>query len=398
MIFLVTLALFLLFRGRLVERNWIESPVAFGPFTETIAVGGEVDSREYVTVNAPRAPFERQLIDHVEEGKRVMKGEIIARFDPAPVFLHMQSVSNTIQRLTNDYIADQLDWDIKIYNASVELSNASERLHMYELSMETLKFESEYRKAVAEANHRQALLDVANTKRRIEQARYQKDYLGRRRLGYMKYWRELLDKDRGYLDQYEVKAALDSVAVFPLLTFGGMYRKAAIGDFLEYGREFMRLPAFSTTVVRCLLEERMVSRVRPGTPGRLILKGYPGAKLSAVIATVAGYAKEEQILKERRSFEVILTVDPGKDVALLKPGMTVDVDLRIKEFPPVYRVPKDFVVDAEGKRWVYVVTPLRPSRREIKPDGETDDYLLLKAESGRDLFSPLMPNRVAWIP
>lgn len=389
---------FWILKDRFIVNNWIESPVAFGAFTDLIEVTGEVESRENIPVNAPKTPYERQLIELWEEGKRVARGDIIARFDPAPVYTHMQALSNTILRLTNDYIASVLDFDIKIYNYEGEWSNAIERLKMYELSMETLKFESEFRKAVAEASYRQAKLDLDNAKRRIDQTKYQKDYLGRRRLGWIKQQWDYVERDLGYLKQYEVAAPIDSIAVYPLLTFGGMYRKAAIGDFMEYGREFMRLPAFSASVVRLYLEERVINRVKVGTPARMRLRSYPEARLVGRVASVAGYAKEELLLKEKRSFEIVITVDGGKGVELLKPGMTVWVELVLGEYPPVFRVPRDFVEEADARFYVWVAGALRPVKRELKFDKETDDWFLVTPENAKGVFSKLLPNRVAWFP
>ncbi|MBN8218910.1 MAG: efflux RND transporter periplasmic adaptor subunit [Spirochaetes bacterium] len=389
---------FWLLKDRFIVHNWIESPVVWGPFTDKIEVTGEVESRENIPVNAPKTPYERQLIELWEEGKRVQVGDIIARFDPAPVYTHMQALSNTILRLTNDYIASVLDFNIRIYNYAGEWSNAIERLKMYELSMETLRFESEFRKAVAEASYRQAKLDLDNAKRRIDQTKYQMDYLGRRRLGWIKQQWDYLARDVEWLKQYEVSAPIDSIAVYPLLTFGGMYRKAAIGDFMEYGREFMRLPAFSTSVVRLYLEERVINRVKPGTPARMRLRSYPDARLVGRVASVAGYAKEELLLKEKRTFEIVITVDGGKGVEHLKPGMTVWAELVLGEFPPVFRVPRDFVEEAEARYYVWVAGALRPVKHELKVDRETDDYFLVGPENAKGVFSKILPNRVAWFP
>ncbi|MBI4976024.1 MAG: efflux RND transporter periplasmic adaptor subunit [Spirochaetes bacterium] len=379
--------------------TYIDTPVRYGTFVDTLSSTGEIDSLKYVSVTAPKAPYLRQLIYCMEEGKQVQAGELVARFDPSPVFDHIDAASNNITRLSNNLISDIIDWDMKIFSYSMELSNAIEQRKIYELNLSTVKFESKYRRSVAEASYRNSKLDVENAERRMQQTKYQKDYTTRRQVGWIKYWFDYIEKDKEYLKQYECYAPMNSIVVYPVVTLGGAYRKAVIGDMIEYGREFLRLPTFSSSAVKISVEERFINKVYMGMKAVIRPRSFPDYVIQGTVASVAGYAAEDIIIKDKRFFEVIIAMQGTPNPNYVKPGMTMNVDLVIREYTNVYMVPKDFVKVKHLVPYVYSMSG--PAAREyvLPVDKETDDYyLVFKATAASNrLFGGFAP-KVVFVP
>ncbi len=108
--------------------------------------------------------------------------------------------------------------------------------------------------------------------------------------------------------------------------------------------------------VNAKVPESWVDRVQPGQQTRIQVDAFPGQVLTGKVLTVAPLPDAGPMANWAKTFYTTM-VEIEKGPAGLRPGMTAQADILIKELDHVLSVPVEAVLEYDGKDRVAVKKP-----------------------------------------
>src|SRR5262249_3428108 len=127
-------------------------------------------------------------------------------------------------------------------------------------------------------------------------------------------------------------------------------RKLQVGDTVWPGMELASIPDLSEMEVTGILPEVDEGRIAPGQQVRCVLDTYPDRVFQGRLAEVSAVGKEAT----RRSvggFASRASLE-GADPAVMRPGMSVRLEVIRKVWENALTVPRQAVATADGKTFV----------------------------------------------
>ncbi|HBE02780.1 MAG TPA: hypothetical protein DC049_09945 [Spirochaetia bacterium] len=366
-------------RSAAQEEVLLEKKVISGNFTEKLYAEGEIDALNSISIIAPRIPFSRQVIFLPVEGEKVQKGELLAVFDPAPVFEHMESLSNRIMEISNRMINDIIDYDIQIYNYETDYERAGEEIKINKMNLSSVEHESDFTKSLHQVNLNNSLTYRESILTKIKDTKKRKEHNTKRHINYMEKWQKQIEDDHRYLGELKIYSPADSIVVYPVIGFGGEFRKVILGDNLTWGREFMRLPDFTSLAVKIKIEEKFIHKVSCGLNAEITFNTSPGKVLEGYVAQVSGFAVEDIFIKNKRYFDIIIGIREKSELDNLKPNMTITACLEIMTYHDVYALSRDYIVQEKNKKIFFIKNHTSIDKFSFHPDYETEDFFLVNA-------------------
>lgn len=362
--------------------NLLKLTVPCADFEETVRAMGVVEAARFEKLRAPSAPYERQVTWLVEEGTRVKKGDLIAQFDIADVERNWERETDHVQRIEYRQEEAKADWSVQLFEENIKRDKESERNEFAQLKYKRTQQEPPLPKeiGVTEKDKQERLVDEA--KRRISQVERQRNIDINRRGWWLKYRQGKTQEVKDMMEQYEVRAPIDSIVVYPLIPINGLIKKTETGDLLNREQPFAQLPDLNSLIIKLGVEEYRVQKIDEGTVVRLRSRAYPMKEFVGKVISVSHMASNDLFHDGRRLFEVIVAVDNVASTGL-KVGMVVEASLVVAKHPQVYAFPRDYVVQDEKGKWLEIETASgRTQRRPIDKALLTDDFVLISRESG----------------
>jgi len=106
------------------------------------------------------------------------------------------------------------------------------------------------------------------------------------------------------------------------------------------------------------IEESRLAQLKPGLPVTITVPSYPGQSFSGKVAAIAPSA-------DAKSHTFSMKVVPDDSQGNLKPGMFADVRVTAEQHNDALLVPRDAVVQRNGKDVVFVVADGRAQMRQV---------------------------------
>ncbi|GJL80465.1 MAG: hypothetical protein DHS20C01_00990 [marine bacterium B5-7] len=342
-----------------------------GEFSVHSIFDGVVESRRVVTI-ASRYQGKATLIELVAEGTRVVRGDVLARFD----------TSEIVSRVT------RLEQELAIAKAELQgLENALIPLKLKELE---LTLEDTARKLSAEQRYlddslklqqdnmvsdQEVLLQkrkVRSLESEVEQAQLTytltRDFLHPAELAKAKTAvltaEQSLEVARAQLENSEVTAPVNGVVVYKPLSIGSEFRRVRVGDTLFTNQPFMILPDMSDLLVVINVPETELDNVEAGAVALLQPVAYPDISFEGTVDQVAAVAHSVPGRPEwQKYFRVIIGLNEKNPK--LRPGMTTVVQILSHYAENVLRIPRRAVSWEDNAPFVDVVKNERIERREL---------------------------------
>jgi RND family efflux transporter MFP subunit len=136
-------------------------------------------------------------------------------------------------------------------------------------------------------------------------------------------------------------------------------------------------PVFSVVDIRPVrlvasLVERDFRRVKAGTPGLVEVDAFPGEEFSGTVARVAPVFDPQTRTAQ-------MEIEVPNPTGRLKPGMYARVTLRVAERADALSVPRNAVVDRDGKKVVYVIDGQTARERQVELGIEGPERVEIRA-------------------
>ncbi len=355
-----------------------------GPIVEQTVYRGRVEARREVTIVSQFKGF-ATVTALTPEGSTVRRGDVIARFDAS-------ELEREIVKLEEDFALAQSELD--------SLQNAVIPMEIGELAMDLRKF------ADAVAAERQFLADsqalagenivspmeVEQQRAKVAQLEAEqagieqkleltRSYLHPARVqraeARLAAARQALELARAQLQNTTVTAPAGGMLVYKPLHIAGEFRTLRVGDTLHANQPFMVIPDMEDLVLRALVPESELSRVRPGQPAIMVPSAFPDLQLRGVIDTVGAIAENVPGRPAwQRFFSLQISIDDRDE--RLRPGMSVIAQVMAQQRENALLVPRRAIAWRAGTAYVRVSAGNRFDEREVTLGAANDtDYEVL---------------------
>ena len=143
------------------------------------------------------------------------------------------------------------------------------------------------------------------------------------------------------------------------------------GPMIEEGatvrerQKIFSLPDIQHMRVNTKVHESMINRVAIGLPAQIKVDALPTLQLGGSVQSVQPLPDPSSFFaSDVKQYTTLVSIDSSNSA--LRPGMTAQVEILVTQLDDVLAVPVQAVVEAQGKEFVFVVTPDGPVQREVK--------------------------------
>lgn len=168
----------------------------------------------------------------------------------------------------------------------------------------------------------------------------------------------------------------------------------AEGTTVYEQKDLINLPDLSKMKADARIHESMISRVEVGLPVRIRVDAIPGKVFTGKVLSVSSVPVDGSWMRpnlKEYSCEIGIDYDPATSKAVLKPGLTAEVEIIVQERSDVLQVPFQSVVTAGGNHYSFVLTDEGVERRKLMMGITNDTHVEILdgiAEGERVILNP----------
>lgn len=150
------------------------------------------------------------------------------------------------------------------------------------------------------------------------------------------------------------------------------------GNRVRERQIIVMLPDSSKMQVKTKIGEARVDRVKPGMHAVVQVEALRGTELKGTVKTVNAYATDENWINPNvKEFDAIITLEAPP--AMLKPGMSSKVSIRVETLTEVLQVPIQTVVERGDKHYCVIRdTSGKLVLRELLIGSTNDKFIVIK--------------------
>ncbi len=190
----------------------------------------------------------------------------------------------------------------------------------------------------------------------------------------------ILDNWKKQLDHCIVKAPQTGILVYSKERWWDDSTRIQAGAVVHYQQPLFSLPDLTQMQMKVKIHEALVKKVQAEQKAEIRIDAYPNMVLHATVKKVATLANAEAWFDRAvKEYETIMHIDDLPTDAGLKPGMTGNVKIFVKELPDVLIVPVQAVSQQEGQHYGYVVGDKGTRRREVAVGDNNDKFVEIKS-------------------
>ena len=364
------------------ETNQQSAKVTKGPFETYISAVGELQAQKALDITVPEVSFRREIdiwaikiMDVVEEGKIVKKGEHVAMLEPTEVEENLVNVNQRLDQLYNSLEDAKLDSSLTLSEGRNSIQRAYDQLLDQEIKVEQSVYESNAMQRQAKIGLEKAERSLVKSRRDLEtqrrklkmQIRRYEDKVKRR-----EFEKSLLEQLRSEL---RITAPADGMVVYGR---GYNGQKVKVGSRVgRWAPLIATLPDLNTLVSEMFVKEIDIAKVQLGQKVRMKIDAFPNKEYSGEIINIANIGQE--IPGEfQNGFKVLVRLDPFTDALL--PGMTTSNHVVTGSWDDALYVPKEAVFGNDSLRYVVRKSGLKTVRQQVILGGENEESI--RIESG----------------
>ena len=348
-------------------------------FESVISVKGEIQGKNAVLISLPDILkkrdlriYEYQIKDLIQEGTKVKKGDWVATLDIASITQQIQNNNDDLERRRAEFNDAKIDSAIELTTLREELKEFKYDLEYKEVELEQAKYESpayqrkvkvDYNKTVRQMDkkHRDYQLKQLDLKVKTRRIEEKYDYYLRR---------DSLLKQA--LIAARIKAPQDGMVMYAKL-WGG--RKLQMGDYIsQWNSTIATLPDLSVLVSETYVEEIQITKIAEGDSVEITVDALPDKKFAGEIIKIANIGQELNGF-ESKVFRVLIEIkdyDPE-----LKPAMTANNDIIVKNVSDVLTIPRECLFSQNGDDFVYLKKSGKVYKKKVIPGTENDEKIMI---------------------
>lgn len=169
------------------------------------------------------------------------------------------------------------------------------------------------------------------------------------------------------------------------------------GALVRQRQDLISIPDLSEMAVKVKIHEASIKFIQKGQKARIKVDAYPDDELTGEVVQVGILPDSENrwMNPDVKVYQVKLRIEGKRD--WVKPGMSAQVDILVKELPDVIYVPIQAVVPVDGEKVCYVVGGLGASEPRVVEVGDfNNEFIEIKSGLAEGetvtLLAPVVPE------
>ena len=321
------------------------------PFLQRVTAEGNLEAVTSTPLTVPITSGKRHKIAWlIEDGARVIEGEVIIRFDPTDFELDRDNGRDDQTMVDHRLTQAEVERNAKLKNLDrdAKLSKDEARNAREFKSTDTLVYsrieiiESEIDTELAEQRAEHA-----------EQSKTVQDKLTKTNLELLGIERKKAElkirQAEDGLQSLQIVAPHDGIVIFERDWRGNIPR---VGETVWPGRPVASIPQLDEMEAAVFVLEADAGGLAPEQPAKIMLEAHPGKSFTAKIKTVDPIAQRRIRWVPVQYFRVVLSIDET-DNELMKPGQRVQAEIILAEEASAIAIPRQAVGTVEGRPMVY---------------------------------------------
>jgi multidrug efflux pump subunit AcrA (membrane-fusion protein) len=371
--------------------------VQSGSFELAINIKGEVQGKNAIVINLPDELKKRELRIHglkikdmVQEGTIVKKGEWVATLDAGTINQRIQSNNQELTKYRAELNDAKIDSAIQLTKLREELQEFKYDLEYEELELEQAKYESPAYQRKKQVEFNKIIRQMEKKRRDYELKKIDLKRRTRRTEDRFKRYSRSDSLFKAGLKACRVKAPKDGMVMYAKL-WGG--RKLRIGDEISpWNPIIATLPDMSVLVSETYVPEIDITKIAVGDSVEINIDALPNKKYSGVISKIANIGQELQGF-DSKVFKVL--IDMNENGEEIKPSMTTDNKIILKNYAEVIKIPREYLFSANGETFVYLKKDGKIWKRKIVAGLENEEETVITSGlQKKDRIYTLIPEEV----
>ncbi|MBC7363484.1 MAG: efflux RND transporter periplasmic adaptor subunit [Candidatus Aminicenantes bacterium] len=319
-----------------------------GDLEKRIKSPAEVFTDKKVVIKAEVQGTLKKL--HVQEGKRVQSGEILAELDDTPYRLRVEQEEAARLKALSELLLD------KMFEAEAGPKNTEDILNLKKAEEELAKAEKAFKDGL-----------ISQTELDRARRNYELALIGS---GLKR--EEIIASSKG-LTQAEVNlkiARMELEKTKIKAPFSGLITQVKVtkGETIEAGRELFTLVDISRVQLEAKVLETEVAKVKEGREADVYLSAYPGRVFKGRVVAISPLVNPEE-----KTCSVFISLD--NPTGEIKPGMHAEVQIVSEIFPHRLLVPQSALLVRGGRPLVFVVENELAKWRYVQTGEENEQYV-----------------------
>ncbi len=363
-----------------------EFEVKNGSFVASVIETGELQAINAVSINMPaigyRYGFQFKIIDLVENGTIVKRGDNIGRIDQVSVrksIIELETQLNLEQANLNKLLIQQ---DNEATSLETRLEEEQANYELKKLEVETFKFESPQKQNVKHLEFEQVEINREMAIRNIQRQKIIKE--NQLKIQELKVSQIKLDikEANKAITKMDVTSPIDGIV--QLNKNRRTSQNYKIGDEMYLGQSFALVPDISLMKVKTSINEMDYKKVRVGQKVKVRLDALPEVVFKGEVRSLGKLSKPKEKDSKIKIFDAEITMIDNDE--RLKPGMTVSCEIIYADYENVTYVNNDCLMRENGKFYIF---PKKNKRKEIHVGFSNNKYTVIldELEKGQSLFS-----------
>ncbi|MGV8091625.1 MAG: efflux RND transporter periplasmic adaptor subunit [Mangrovibacterium sp.] len=305
-----------------------------------------------------------KIIDLIQEGKKVNKGDFIAQLDQSELMNNMRQRMIEKEKFDADLKNAVIDSTVNLTAKREDIANALLDLQYKQIDLDLSKYESgaQQRKAQMEYQKAQIAFDKKKRDYVLEQNRLKVRIRRFEENG--KRLQDIIDKFQKAIASTRISSPGDGIVMIDKDFLGKKLTKdSRISSWMP---TIAMLPDMSSVIVQTYIKEIDITKVNLGDSVRIKVDALPNKILIGKVHKIANMGEAKSGF-DMNVFEVIILLDHSDPD--LKPGMTCNNDIIISKYKQVLLVPLRSIFKEDKTSFVYV----QNGRKIIKKAVELGD-------------------------
>lgn len=324
----------------------------------TVTARGELQGGGARTLTVPRAGTAELPITFLRNtGELVEAGDVVAEFDPSGQRHDLAEAEADLEEARQKLVKAEAEALVALEKARLDVAATEADLRITELDQRENAFlgtiqqrqnqialeraRNRHEQAVRDLAHREAAKDTSDVQRAAVREAQAKAEAARRTMADL----TLRAPAAGYVQLGENTSGLS------VLFTGMQIPTFQLGDTARPGQTVARIPDMSEWEVSTQIPETERAFLAVGQQAIVRPKAMPGREFAGRISLLGGSAGSAW----NRTFNCRIALDDKDDG--LRPGMSVDVIIRVETLKDVLWLPSQAVFEREGRWFVYRQAP-----------------------------------------
>lgn len=343
--------------------NALTAQVTKGDLVVKVTEVGELVAQHQVTISAVN---DKQILYLAPEGSWVNKGDTLVILESEKYRLYTEEATSALkvaqaeyQKALNELEAQQMKEEAakKEYETLPQLA---EKGYVVESEVEQARLN--YLEMKAKSKSLESVIDArsADVERAVSNVKNQK----------LK------------LDQSAQLAPSDGIVVYAMVGSGADARKVEVGIIPFEGQDLIYLPDIGSMLVKTVLNEVDLGKVKVDQPVEIELDAFPGVKFNGTVQSIGTLARRQVNPATGKStgtkvFDLTIKVDEVDK--RLKPGLSATVNIIVSRLKDVLAIPIESVFTTDNNHtFVYLKNGSSFEKRLVEVGQSNDLYVEVK--------------------